>query len=74
MSFLFMSLILLHATKVKHHIRLKDDTPLKQRPHLIHPQDYAAVRPHLQSLLDAGIIRERVPLLVTHCGCQEEER
>lgn len=47
-----------HATKVKHHIRLKDETPFKQRPRPIHPQDYATVRRHLQSLLDAGVIRE----------------
>lgn len=47
-----------HATKVKHHIRLKDETPFKLRPRPIHPQDYAAVRRHLQSLLDAKVIRE----------------
>lgn len=47
-----------HATKVKHHIRLRDETPFKQRPRSTHPQDYAAVRRHLQSLLDAGVIRE----------------
>lgn len=47
-----------HATKVKHHIRLKDETPFKQRPCPSHPQDYAAVRRHLQTLLDAGVIRE----------------
>lgn len=47
-----------HATKVKHSIKLKDETPFKQRPRPIHPQDYDAVRRHLQSLLEAGIIRE----------------
>lgn len=47
-----------HATKVKHHIKLKDDTPFKQRPRLIHPRDLEAVRKHLKSLLEAGVIRE----------------
>lgn len=47
-----------HATKVKHRIQLKDETPFKQRPRPIHPQDYDAVRRHLQTLLDAGVIRE----------------
>lgn len=47
-----------HATKVKHRIKLKDDTPFKQRPRPIHPNDYHAVRRHLQDLLEAGIIRE----------------
>lgn len=47
-----------HATKVEHSIKLKDETPFKQRPRPIHPQDYDAVRRHLQSLLEAGIIRE----------------
>ncbi len=47
-----------HTTKVKHHIRLKDETPFKQRPRPIHPQDFEAVRRHLKTLLDAGVIRE----------------
>lgn len=47
-----------HTTKAKHHIRLKDETPFKQRPRPIHPQDYEAVRRHLKTLLDAGVIRE----------------
>lgn len=47
-----------HATKVKHSIKLKDETPFKQRPRPIHPQDFDAVRRHLQSLLEAGIICE----------------
>lgn len=47
-----------HATKVKHHIKMKDDTPFKQRSRPIHPQDYEAVRRHLQTLLKAGVIRE----------------
>ncbi|XP_067351030.1 uncharacterized protein [Channa argus] len=47
-----------HATKTKHSIKLKDETPFKHRPRPIHPQDYDAVRRHLQTLLDAGIIRE----------------
>uniref|UniRef100_A0A3Q3K843 Gypsy retrotransposon integrase-like protein 1 n=1 Tax=Monopterus albus TaxID=43700 RepID=A0A3Q3K843_MONAL len=47
-----------HTTKVKHRIRLSDETPFKQRPHPIHPHDMEAVRRHLQDLLDSGIIRE----------------
>lgn len=47
-----------HATTVKHHIKLKDDTPFKQRARLIHPRDLEAVRKHLKSLLEAGVIRE----------------
>lgn len=47
-----------HAEKVKHCIKLKDETPFKQRPRPIHPHDFDAVRRHLQSLLEAGIIRE----------------
>lgn len=47
-----------HATKVKHRIKLKDETPFKHRPRPIHPKDYDAVRRHLQTLLEAGIIRE----------------
>ncbi|KAL7841512.1 hypothetical protein SRHO_G00252030 [Serrasalmus rhombeus] len=47
-----------HATKVKHRIKLKDETPFKHRPRPIHPKDYDAVRRHLQTLLEAGIIHE----------------
>lgn len=47
-----------HATAVKHHIRLKDETPFKERPRPIHPSDREAVKQHLRELLDAGIIRE----------------
>lgn len=39
-------------------IRLHDQTPFKQRARPIHPQDFDAVRKHLQVLLDAGVIRE----------------
>ena len=46
------------ASKVKHHINLKDETPFKQKSRPIHPNDYEAVRKHLQTLLDAGVIRE----------------
>ncbi|KAK7886058.1 hypothetical protein WMY93_025679 [Mugilogobius chulae] len=46
-----------HATKVKHKIKLKDETPIKQRSRPIHPNDYEAVRKHLKMLLDAGVIR-----------------
>ncbi|XP_073687797.1 uncharacterized protein [Garra rufa] len=47
-----------HTDKVKHRIRLSDETPFKHRPRPIHPQDVDAVRKHLQDLLAAGIIRE----------------
>lgn len=47
-----------HATAVKHHIRLQDETPFKERPRPIHPNDREAVKQHLRELLDAGIIRE----------------
>uniref|UniRef100_A0A3B3DXT9 Gypsy retrotransposon integrase-like protein 1 n=1 Tax=Oryzias melastigma TaxID=30732 RepID=A0A3B3DXT9_ORYME len=44
--------------KVKHHIRLHDETPFKHRARPIHSQDIEAVRRHLHELLDAGVIRE----------------
>lgn len=47
-----------HATRVKHHINLKDETPFKQRSRPIHPNDYEAVRKHLQTLLDSVVIQE----------------
>ncbi len=47
-----------HASKVKHHINLKDETPFKQKSRPIHPNDYEAVRKHLKTLLDAGVIQE----------------
>lgn len=47
-----------HTTKIKHCIKLMDPTPFKQRPWQIHPQDFEAVKKHLQTLAEAGIIRE----------------
>ncbi len=47
-----------HTDKVKHRIKLSNETPFKHRPRPIHPQDGDAVRKHLQDLLAAGIIRE----------------
>lgn len=47
-----------HTTAVKHHIRLQDDTPFKERSRPIHPCDRDAVKQHLRELLDARIIRE----------------
>ncbi len=47
-----------HTDKVKHRIKLRDETPFKHRARPIHPQDISAVRKHLQELLAAGIIRE----------------
>lgn len=46
------------TSAVKHHIRLQDDTPFRERPRPIHPSDREAVKQHLRELLDAGIIRE----------------
>ncbi len=47
-----------HATKLKHHIKLKDETLFKQWARTIHPRDFEAVKKHLQTPVDAGIIRE----------------
>lgn len=44
--------------KVRHHIKLSDESPFKQRARPIHPQDIEAVRKHIQELLDTGVIRE----------------
>uniref|UniRef100_A0A3B3SGH8 Gypsy retrotransposon integrase-like protein 1 n=1 Tax=Paramormyrops kingsleyae TaxID=1676925 RepID=A0A3B3SGH8_9TELE len=44
--------------KVKHQIRLSDETPFKYRPRPIRPQDLDAVRRHLKELSEAGVIRE----------------
>lgn len=44
--------------KVKHHIRLQDETPFKHRARPIHPHDIEAVRSHLRDLLETGVIRE----------------
>lgn len=47
-----------HTDKVKHWIRLSDETPFKCRPCQIHPHEVDAVRKHLQELLDSGVIQE----------------
>lgn len=44
--------------KVKHRIKLSDESPFKYRPRPIHPHDVDAVRKHLQELLDSGVIQE----------------
>ena len=44
--------------KVKHQIKLSDQTPFKHRPRPIRPQDLDAVRRHLQELSEAGVIQE----------------
>ncbi|KAK7912833.1 hypothetical protein WMY93_013044 [Mugilogobius chulae] len=44
--------------RVKHHIRLSDETAFKHRARPIHPRDLEAVRSHLRDLLEAGVIRE----------------
>ena len=45
-----------HTNKVKHHIKLSDNTPFKHRPRPIHPRDVDAVKKLLQELLDSGVI------------------
>ncbi|KAL1270863.1 hypothetical protein QQF64_029879 [Cirrhinus molitorella] len=47
-----------HTDKVKHRIKLSDETPFKHCARPIHPQDVDAVRKHLKELLAAGVIRE----------------
>lgn len=47
-----------HSIAVKHHVRLQDQTPFKERSRPIHPSDREAVKQHLRELLDAGIIHE----------------
>lgn len=47
-----------HTDKVKHRIKLSDETPFKHRPRPIHPQDVDAVKKHLNELLESGVIRE----------------
>lgn len=44
--------------KVKHQIKLSDETAFKHRPRPICPQDLDTVRRHLQELSEAGIIHE----------------
>lgn len=44
--------------KIKHHIKLSDETPFKHRARPIHPQDIEAVCNHLQQLLNAEVIHE----------------
>lgn len=44
--------------KVKHHMKLHDETPFKRRAQPSHPQDIEAVCQHLQELLEAGVIRQ----------------
>ncbi|KAK7938327.1 hypothetical protein WMY93_001653 [Mugilogobius chulae] len=45
--------------KVRHHIKLHDETPFKHRARPIHPHDIEAVRSHLRDLLEAGVIRSQ---------------
>lgn len=47
-----------HTKKVKHHIKLSEETPFKYRARPIHPCDVDTVGKHLQELLDSGVIRE----------------
>ena len=43
--------------KVKHHIKLHDETPFKQCARPIHPRDLDALCKHLQELLESGVLR-----------------
>ena len=58
-SFLFAmnSLDLGQTDLVKHHIELKDHTPIKDRYRRIPPHQYEEVRKHLKEMLDIGAIR-----------------
>ena len=47
-----------HTEKIKHHIKLNDETSYKQRARPIHPKDIEAVRNNLREWLSSGIIRE----------------
>lgn len=51
--------------KVRHHIKLSDESPFKLHARPIHPQDIAAVRKHIQELLDTGVIRESESLFAS---------
>lgn len=44
--------------KVKHQIKLSDETPFKHRARPIHPNDLEAFRKHLLELQQAGVIHE----------------
>lgn len=46
------------TNKVRHRIKLSNETPFKHRPRPIQPQDLNAVWRHSQELSEAGIIRE----------------
>lgn len=45
------------TSRVKHDIRMNDNTPFKERHRRIPPGMYTQVREHLQQMLDSGIIR-----------------
>ena len=45
------------TSKVKHHIRLTDETPFKEKYRNIPPALVNEVRQHLQEMLDLGVIR-----------------
>ena len=42
---------------VKHKIRLTDETPFKERPRRVPPQQYEEVKKHLDAMLEVGAIR-----------------
>ncbi len=47
-----------HTQKMKHCIKLHDETLFKHCNKPIHPRDIGAVRKHIQELLSSGVIRE----------------
>ena len=47
-----------HTDRIKHNIKLHDDTPFKERHRRIPPAMYEEVRNHLREMLDLGAIRE----------------
>ena len=46
-----------HTTSVKHHIKLTDETPFKQRHRRIPHSQYESIKKHLQEMLHLGVIR-----------------
>ena len=69
-----LNLDLGNASGVKHHIRLTDDTPFKERSRRIPPAMIDEVRQHLQEMSDLGVISSvRKSLCIKCCTCQKED-
>ena len=46
------------TSKIKHEIKLDNETPFKDRYHCIPPHQFEEVRKYLQDMLDIGVIRQ----------------